>query len=305
MSLVVVGSVAYDGVETPHGRVERMLGGACTYISLAASFFTQVKIVAVVGEDFAGEDVELLAGRGIDLAGLERVPGKTFYWSGVYSADMNDRTTLRTDLNVFAGFEPKLPAAYREQPYLLLGNIQPSLQREVRNQMDGVRLSGGDTMNYWIQDHRDDLVTAIREWDFLLINDSEARLLAGEHVLRRAAEVILAMGPRILVVKRGEFGAILFRREGYFTVPGYLLEQVLDPTGAGDSFAGGFIGYLAEQGADPGQGDIDLKLLRNAVVYGSVMGSFCCERFGVDRFRTLTRAEIDGRFQEFKSITEF
>jgi hypothetical protein len=249
--------------------------------------------------------VDLLAGRGIDLAGLERVPGKTFYWSGVYSADMNDRTTLRTDLNVFAGFQPNLPAPYREQPYLMLGNIQPSLQRDVRRQMDGVRLAGGDTMNYWIQDFRDELLTTIREWDFLLINDSEARLLSGEQVLRRAAEVILAMGPRILVVKRGEFGAVLFGREGYFSVAGYLLDQVFDPTGAGDSFAGGFIGYLAEQGADPKQGGIDPKLLRSAVVYGSVMGSFCCERFGVDRFRTLTRAEIDGRFQEFKSITDF
>jgi sugar/nucleoside kinase (ribokinase family) len=305
MSLVVVGSVAYDGVETPHGRVERMLGGACTYISLAASYFAAVKIVAVVGEDFLQADMDLLAGRGIDLAGLEKAPGNTFYWSGVYSADMNDRTTLRTDLNVFADFQPKLPPHYREQPYLMLGNIQPALQRSVRRQMAGPRLVGGDTMNYWIEGHRDELAGTIREWDFLLINDSEARLLAGEHGLSRAAEIIFGMGPRILVVKRGEHGAVLFWRGGYFSVPGYLLPKVLDPTGAGDCFAGGFIGYLAQQGAGAAPGEIDPKLLRNAVVYGSVMGSFCCENFGVGRFRTLTRAEIDARFHEFKAITSF
>ncbi len=305
MSLVVVGSVAYDGVETPHGRVERMLGGACTYISLAASFFTPVKIVAVVGDDFAEEDAGFLASRGIDLAGLERVPGKTFYWSGVYSADMTDRTTLRTDLNVFADFQPKLPPHYRQQPYLLLGNIQPALQDLVRRQMDGLRLVGGDTMNYWINGFRDELLSTIRNWDFLLINDSEARLLSGEFMLRRAAEVVLRMGPRILVVKRGEYGATLFSGGDCFSVPGYLLERVCDPTGAGDCFAGGFLGYLAEQGFDPRHGPADVQLLRRAVVYGSVLGSFCCEKFGVERFRTLTRAQIDDRFREFKAFTDF
>jgi sugar/nucleoside kinase (ribokinase family) len=305
MSLVVVGSVAYDGVETPHGKVDRMLGGACTYIALAASYFTPVNIVAVVGEDFEQQDFDLLAKRGIDLSGLERVPGKTFFWSGVYSADMNDRTTLRTDLNVFAGFQPKLPAAYKSQPYLLLGNIQPELQRAVRAQMNGVRLAGGDTMNYWINDHRTELLKTIAEWDFLLINDSEARLLAGEHNIRRAAEKILGMGPHTLVVKRGEYGAILFREDAHFMVPGYLLQEVFDPTGAGDSFAGGFIGYLAGQGVNPSHGRIPHHDLRRAVIYGSVMGSFCCEKFGVDRFRTLTRAEIDVRYQEFKDSTEF
>ncbi|HSW49177.1 MAG TPA: PfkB family carbohydrate kinase [Bryobacteraceae bacterium] len=305
MSLVVVGSVAYDGVETPHGRVERMLGGACTYISLAATYFTQVRIVAVVGEDFAREDVDFLSSRGIDLAGLEQVPGKTFHWSGVYSADMNDRTTTRTDLNVFADFQPKLPGHYRNQPYLLLGNIQPQLQAAVRAQMDGVRLAGGDTMNYWIQDFRDDLLRTIREWDFLLINDSEARLLSGESNLRKAAEAILVMGPRILVVKRGEFGAVLFTREGHFSVPGYLLDKVMDPTGAGDCFAGGFAGYLAQEGVEPSGGKAEAAVLRRAVVYGSVMGSFCCEMFGVDRFRTLSRAEIDARFHEFQAVTQF
>src|SRR6266481_536307 len=191
MSLVVVGSVAYDGLETPHGKVDRILGGSCTYISLAASFFTRVRIVVVVGDDFAEADAGFLASRGIDLEGLERVPGKTFFWSGVYSPDMNDRTTLRTDLNVFADFQPKLPAAYRSQPYLLLGNIQPALQRSVRAQMNGLRLAGGDTMNYWIQDFRTELIETIAEWDFLLINDSEARMLSGQHNLKGAAKAIL------------------------------------------------------------------------------------------------------------------
>jgi sugar/nucleoside kinase (ribokinase family) len=305
MALVVVGSVAYDGVETPHGKVERMLGGACTYISLAASYFTQTRIVAVVGDDFAEEDRRFLLSRGIDLAGLEQVPGKTFFWSGVYSADMNDRTTTRTDLNVFAGFDPKLPEDYRREPYLLLGNIQPGLQRGVLGQMAGLRLAGGDTMNYWIQDYREELLQTIRDWDFLLINDSEARMLSGEAVLRRAAEVILGMGPKVLVIKRGEYGAVLFTEQGYFSLPGYLLDRVFDPTGAGDCFAGGFIGYLAGEGADVQQAATDPNALRRAVVYGSVMGSFCCEKFGVERFRTLTRAEIDDRFREFKSITDF
>lgn len=305
MSLVVVGSVAYDGVETPHGKVERMLGGACTYIALAASFFTRAQIVGVVGDDFAQEDVDLLTGRGIDLEGLERVPGKTFYWAGIYSADMNDRTTLATDFNVFADFNPKLPESYRSAPYLLLGNIQPELQRSVRAQMNGVRFVGGDTMNYWIQDYRNELLATIKDWDFLLINDSEARMLAGEHNLRRAAEKIQGMGPHTLVIKRGEYGAILFQGADHFMVPGFLLQDVFDPTGAGDSFAGGFMGYLAEKGVDPRHGDIDHQELRRAVIYGSVMGSFCCEKFGVDRFRSLTRAEIDGRYREFKAFTDF
>ena len=306
MALVVVGSVAYDGVETPHGRVDRMLGGAATYISLAASYFTPVKLVAVVGDDFADEDAALLASRGIDLAGLERVAGgKTFFWSGVYSADMNDRTTLRTDLNVFADFNPKLPASYRSEPYLLLGNIQPALQASVRAQMDGVRLAGGDTMNYWINDFRAELLETLKGWDFLLINDGEARLLSGESNLRRAAAKAQAMGPRTLVVKRGEYGAVLFRGERQFMAPGYLLENVFDPTGAGDCFAGGFMGYLAGRGVAAGGAEIDFAELRRAVIYGSVMGSFCCEQFGVDRFRTLTREDIEARYEEFRSCTAF
>lgn len=305
-SLVVVGSVAYDGVETPHGKIDRMLGGAATYISLAASYFTPVRIVAVVGDDFAQEDVDLLASRKIDLSGMERVPGgKTFFWAGVYSADMNDRTTLRTDLNVFADFNPKLPESYRSEPYLLLGNIQPELQKMVRAQMPGVKLTGGDTMNYWINDFRGQLLETLKEWNFLLINDSEARLLSGEHNLRRAAARIMEMGPHTLVIKRGEYGAILFTRRGHFIAPGYLLEDVFDPTGAGDCFAGGFIGYLAGQGVTPSDGDIDSDALRRAVIYGSVMGSFCCEKFGVERFRSLKRDEIEARYKEFQNCTSF
>lgn len=305
MSIVVVGSVAYDGVQTPHGSVDRMLGGSCTYVALAASFFAPTGIVAVVGEDFEQSDRDLLAGRGIDLQGLEQVPGKTFFWSGVYSADMNDRTTLRTDLNVFAGFNPKLPDGYRHHPYLFLGNIQPALQKRVRAQMNHPRLVGGDTMNYWINGCREELLETLREWDFLLINDSEARLLSGEHNLKRAAEKILAVGPNTLVIKRGEYGAMLFRKDYYFVVPGYLLEEVFDPTGAGDCFAGGFMGYLASCGIDLADSHASRKDLARAVIYGSVMGSFCCECFGVDRFRTLTRSEIDARFQEFRAFTSF
>jgi sugar/nucleoside kinase (ribokinase family) len=282
-----------------------MLGGACTYIALAASFFTKPHIVGVVGDDFAQEDVDLLAGRGIDLEGLERVPGKTFFWAGVYSHDMNERETLTTELNVFAHFQPKLPEAYRSKPYLLLGNIQPSLQRQVLSQMTNLQLAGGDTMNYWISDYRNELLSTIAEWDFLLINDSEAKMLSGENNLRRAAAKVLSMGPETLVIKRGEFGAVLFRKDGHFMAPGYLLEEVFDPTGAGDCFAGGFIGYLASRGVQPGEKKVDPAELRRAVIYGSVMGSFCCEKFGVDRFRTLTRAEIDERYNEFKNSTGF
>ena len=310
MALVVVGSVAYDGVETPHGKVDRMLGGAATYISLAASYFTPVKLVAVVGDDFAAEDEHLLASRGVDLAGLERVAGgKTFFWSGVYSADMNDRTTLRTDLNVFAEFNPTLPDSYRAEPYLALGNIQPALQRGVQAQMAGLKLTSGDTMNYWIDTAREELERTIRGWDVLLINDGEARLLSGETNLRRSAAKILAMGPRYLVIKRGEYGATLFALvQGElrsFLAPGYPLDQVFDPTGAGDCFAGGFAGYLAGRGVIASGDTSDFGEWKRAVIYGSVMGSFCCERFGVDRFRTLTREEIDKRFEEFREATSF
>jgi len=304
MSLLVVGSVAYDGVETPHGKVDRMLGGSATYISLAASFFTKVSLVGIVGEDFDPADEALLEAKGIGIDGLERVPGKTFFWSGVYSDNMNERTTLTTDLNVFADFNPKLPDSYRNVPYAFLGNIHPALQRQVRGQMAAPRFVGGDTMNFWIDGTLGELSQTIKEWDFILINDGEARQLSGEYNLRNAARKILEMGPHTVVIKRGEYGAILFRPEGYFIAPGFLLETVFDPTGAGDSFAGGFMGYLASQGIR----NLDFAThveLRKAMIYGSVMGSFCCEEFGVERLRNLTRDEIDARYKEFKAFTEF
>jgi sugar/nucleoside kinase (ribokinase family) len=303
MSLVVVGSVAYDGVTTPAGNVDRMLGGACTYIALSASYFTDVGIVAVVGDDFAPEDKDFLASRKIDLEGLEHAPGKTFFWSGIYSDDMNDRQTTATDLNVFAEFSPKLPASYRSQPYLMLGNIQPALQKSVLRQMTKPRLAGGDTMNFWINDYRPELLETLKDWNFLLINDSEAKLLSGESNLKRAAQAVRSLGPKILVIKRGEYGATLFYEGGHSNLPGYLLDRLVDPTGAGDCFAGGFIGYLASRGVDM-QSASPLELAK-AVVYGSVMGSFCCEEFGVDRFRTLTRDEIETRFREFQHLTAF
>ena len=301
MSLVVVGSVAYDGIETPYGKADRLLGGSATYISLAASFFGPVKIVAVVGDDFADADVRLLEEHGVDLEGLERAPGKTFYWAGAYSKDWNERTTLTTDLNVFADFNPKLPASYRSSPYLFLGNIQPALQAQVRRQMAGARLVGGDTMNLWIRETPAELAETLRDWHVLLINDSEARMLSGENDLLRAARKILEMGPQTLTIKRGEYGAALFRNDCYFVTPGFLLESVSDPTGAGDSFAGGFMGYLAGCGAEPD----DQAALRRAVVYGSVMGSFCCEQFGVRRLASLSRDEIDARYREFRRFTQF
>lgn len=303
MSLVVVGSVAYDGVTTPAGKVDRMLGGACTYIALSASYFTKTEIVAVVGEDFAQEDTDLLAAHGIGLDGLERVPGKSFFWAGVYSPDMNDRETLTTELNVFATFDPKLSASQKQQPYLMLGNIQPALQKTVRDQMTNLSLVGGDTMNFWINDFRGELLETLKGWNFLLINDSEAKLLSGESNLKKAAAKVRALGPKLLVIKRGEYGATLFHENGFFSVPGYLLHGLKDPTGAGDCFAGGFIGYLASRGVNAETASH--QDLAKAVVYGSVMGSFCCEEFGVDRFRTLTRDDIEARFEEFRQFTAF
>ena len=304
MSLLVVGSVAYDGVETPYGKVERMLGGAGTYISVSASYFTDVKLVGVVGEDFDPADEQILADHHIDLEGLEKVPGKTFFWSGVYSRNMNERKTLVTELNVFADFDPKLPEAYRSTPYAFLGNIHPALQQQVRSQMASPRFVGGDTMDFWIGGASEDLARAIGAWDFILINDSEARELSGEHNLRDAAKKIRRMGPGTVVIKRGEYGAVLFRPEGYFIAPGFLLETVFDPTGAGDSFAGGFMGYLAQQGVTD-LDDASQAHLRKAMIYGSVMGSFCCERFGLERLRTISRDEIEQRYREFKAFTEF
>ena len=303
MRLLVVGSVAFDAVRTPHGSVERMVGGSATYFSVAASYFTQVCVVGVVGDDFEDEHHQVFIERSISTDGLERVPGKTFFWSGEYSADLNDRTTLVTDLNVFASFEPKLPPHYRQTPYLFLGNIDPELQSLVQRQMENPHLIAGDTMNFWIEGKRDKLAETLRTIGVLIINDSEARLLSGEHNLVKAARAIRAMGPPTVVIKRGDNGATLFRDGEIFSAPALPLEEVYDPTGAGDSFAGGFMGYLAAH-LVPGT-ELAPDVLRRAIIFGSVMGSFAVEQFGLDRLRKLSRPAIDERYDEFRRLTRF
>jgi sugar/nucleoside kinase (ribokinase family) len=299
MSLLVVGSVALDSVRTPFGVRERSLGGAATHFSVAASFFTDVGVVAVVGDDFTDNDLEVFRERRINIDNLERVPGgKTFRWTGEYGFDLNTAKTLDTELNVFADFAPKLSDAAKRSPFLFLANIQPALQREVRQQVDA-RFVAMDTMNYWIERTRDELLETIKVVDALIINDAEARELAGEPNLIRAARRILSMGPQMLVVKRGEYGAALISRDSYFATTAYPLESVFDPTGAGDSFAGGFMGYLAQAER------IDLTTLRRAIVYGSVMASFNVEEFSCDRLRRLTPDEIRDRFLQFKEFSHF
>ena len=299
MSLLVVGSVAIDSVRTPFGVRERSLGGAATHFSVAASFFTQVGVVAVVGEDFTAEDEAVFHERKIDTENLQRVPGgKTFRWVGEYGFDLNTAQTLDTELNVFADFRPQLSEAAKRAPFLFLANIQPGLQREVREQVDA-RFVAMDTMNYWIERTREELLQTIAGVDALVINDAEARELAGEPNLIRAARKVLTLGPQMLVVKRGEYGAAFFTRDSYFATPAFPLESVFDPTGAGDSFAGGFMGYLAQ--ADR----IDDATLRRAIIYGSVMASFNVEEFSCDRLRRLTTEEIRARFREFKEFTQF
>ncbi len=304
MSLLVVGSVAYDGIETPHGKVDRVLGGAGSYISLAASPFTDVRLVAVVGDDFDPQDEEILRRHNVDLEGLERAPGKTFYWKGVYLRQMNQRRTLATELNVFADFRPRLPESYRDTPHILLGNIQPDLQSLVLDQVSERHFVAGDTMNYWIERTPEDLASAIRRWDAILVNDEEARQMTEIDNLRHAALAIQAMGPDTAVIKRGEHGASLFGNGECFMAPAYPLEQLVDPTGAGDAFAGGFMGYLASRGGS-GTQEVSKAELRRAMIYGSVMGSFCCERFGVDGLKDLDRERIEERFEEFRAMTEF
>jgi sugar/nucleoside kinase (ribokinase family) len=299
MSLLVVGSVAIDSVRTPFGVRERSLGGAATHFSVAASFFTQVGVVAVVGEDFTAEDEAVFHERKIDTENLQRVPGgKTFRWVGEYGFDLNTAQTLDTELNVFADFRPQLSEAAKRAPFLFLANIQPGLQREVREQVDA-RFVAMDTMNYWIERTREELLQTIAGVDALIINDAEARELAGEPNLIRAARKVLTLGPQMLVVKRGEYGAAFFTSDSYFATPAFPLESVFDPTGAGDSFAGGFMGYLAQ--ADR----IDDATLRRAIIYGSVMASFNVEEFSCDRLRRLTTEDIRTRFREFKEFTQF
>lgn len=301
-AILVVGSVAYDTVETPFGTADRVLGGSASFFSVAASFFVPVRLVAVVGSDFEQEHVDALAARHVDLEGLERVEGKTFFWAGRYSYDLNARETLRTDLNVFESFRPRIPKGYRGSSHVFLGNIHPSLQSEVLDQVERPRLVACDTMNYWIEGTPRELRETLKRVDVLLINDAEARQLSGEWNIVKAARAVRAMGPRVLVMKKGEHGVVMFGAEGAFSAPAYPLEEVFDPTGAGDTFAGGFLGYLASVQRD---GALDEAALRRAVVMGSTLASFCVEAFSLDRLLSLTRAEIDLRFSLFKRLTHF
>jgi sugar/nucleoside kinase (ribokinase family) len=300
MSLLVVGSVAFDAVETPFGKRERMLGGSATHFSLSASFFTHVRIVGVVGGDFTDAEEKVFAAHDIDTSDLERIKdGKTFFWRGRYDYDLNTAHTLETQLNVFADFKPKLSNEARKSRLVFLGNIQPDLQREVREQVTAAEFVALDTMNMWIEIAREPLLEAIKGVNVIIINDAEARQLAEEANLIKAARKILSIGLQALVVKRGEYGAALFTKDNYFAIPAYPLEAVFDPTGAGDTFAGGFIGYLASCK------QIDEAAMRRAMIFGSVMASFNVEEFGTERVRRLTHREINERFRAFKAMTHF
>ena len=299
MSILVVGSVAYDTVETPFGRAEKVLGGSASFFSVAASFFAPVNLVAVVGDDFSEKAMAAFQGRPVDLEGLERTAGKTFHWQGKYSYDLNSRETVCTDLNVFEFFKPRIPDRYRRSEHVFLGNIDPVLQRQVLDQVERPRLVACDTMNFWISGKPEELKRTLAAVDILLINDAEARQLSGEWNVVKAARAIRALGPHTLVIKKGEHGVLMFSEEGSFAAPAYPLEEVFDPTGAGDTFAGGFLGYLA------GSPKIDEAALRRAVIMGSTLASFCVEAFSLDRLLTLSRPEIDARYRLFKQLTHF
>jgi sugar/nucleoside kinase (ribokinase family) len=299
MSILVVGSVAYDTVETPFGRAEKVLGGSASFFSVAASFFAPVNLVAVVGDDFSEKAMAAFQDRPIDLEGLERTAGKTFHWQGKYSYDLNSRETVCTDLNVFEFFKPRIPDRYRRSEHVFLGNIDPVLQRQVLDQVERPQLVACDTMNFWISGKPEELKRTLAAVDILLINDAEARQLSGEWNVVKAARAIRALGPHTLVIKKGEHGVLMFSEEGSFAAPAYPLEEVFDPTGAGDTFAGGFLGYLA------GSPKLDEAALRRAVIMGSTLASFCVEAFSLDRLLTLTRPEIDARYRLFKRLTHF
>lgn len=304
MSILVVGSVAFDTITTPSGRVDDILGGAATYFSLAASYFTDVRMVAVVGDDFTSQHENVLKKRGIDTRGIERAAGKTFRWGGQYLDNLNEAKTDFTELNVFQNFHPHIPKSYLDTQFLFLANIHPVLQSAVRREMSNVRLTGGDTMNYWIRETPQELRETLKGVNVLLINDNETKMLVGEKSLPRAARHVLALGPQALVVKHGEYGATIFFKEGAFGIgkhpfraPALPIEEVKDPTGAGDSFAGGFMGYIASQG------ELNREVLKRALFYGGVMGSFAVEEFGTQRLQELTRNDIDARFQIFRELT--
>jgi sugar/nucleoside kinase (ribokinase family) len=301
LSLTVVGSIAFDSVKSPFGERERMLGGSAVHFALAASFFSEVHVVGPVGDDFGADELAVLEGRGVDTGDIERVEGgETFFWRGHYDYDLNVAHTDDTQLNVFGDFEPKLSDASRSAEMLFLANIQPDLQRQVRAQCKGARFAALDSMNLWIDTARDSLVGALGEVDCAIVNDAEIRMLTEEANLARATRAVMDMGPRAVVAKQGEYGAALFTESGFFALPGYPLEDVRDPTGAGDSFAGGFLGYLDGQ-----DGDLDDAALRQAMGYGTVLASFNVEEFGTERVARLTRDEIDERFEALRSMTSF
>ena len=298
MSLVVVGSIAFDAVKTPFGERERTLGGSAVHFSLAASFFGDVRVVGPVGDDFGEAEYAVLRERGVNTDDIEHVEGgRTFFWRGEYEWNLNIRHTLDTQLNVFGGFQPKLSEASKQADVLFLANIQPDLQREVREQCRGAKLAGLDSMNLWIETARESLVRTIGSVDMVLMNDDEIRMLTKQPTMLGAARAVMDMGPRVLVIKQGEYGAALFTEQGFFSLPAYPLETVLDPTGAGDAFAGGFLGFL-DTCDETGEGS-----LRRAMTYGSVLASFWVEDFGCERVRTLTREEIDERYADFRRMT--
>lgn len=299
MSILVVGSVALDTVETPFGRAERVLGGSANYFAAAASLFGGVKVVGVIGDDYPTADLDFLAERGVDFSGVVRAPGESFSWSGQYSFDLNHRDTLETRLGVFADFQPEIPEAFRRSRFVFLGNIDPVLQLRVLDQVEDPAMVACDTMNFWIEGRRGPLLEVLGRVDVVFMNDAEARQLSGEHNLLRAARWIQGLGARYVVLKKGEHGAILYGPDWLFFAPGYPLEEVFDPTGAGDAFAGGFLGSLVAEAA------VDRNALRRAVVYGSAAGSYAVESFSVDRFRGLDALDLMQRVREFQEMTAF
>lgn len=302
MSLVIVGTVAFDAIETPFGKSDKIVGGAATYAGLAASYlFPDVKLISVIGEDFGEENLNILRSRNISTEGVEVIPGgKSFFWAGKYHNDMNSRDTLITELNVLADFDPKIPASYQDCEYLLLGNLTPAVQLATLERLENKpKLVVLDTMNFWMDVAMEGLLTVLKKVDVLTINDAEARQLSGEYSLVKAAEKILQMGPKYLIVKKGEHGALLFGEGQVFSAPALPLADVFDPTGAGDSFAGGFIGYLAKLQS------INFTNMKNALIFGSALASFCVEKFGTEKIQNLTEAEIAGRIQQFVQLAKF
>lgn len=299
MSVLVVGTVAFDSIETPSGSAERILGGSASYFALGASFFAPVRIVGVIGRDFPQDYIDIFNHRNIDIEGLERAQGETFHWRGRYHEDINLRDTIELHLNVLAGFDPKLPERYRDAEYVFLGNIDPLMQMKVLDQLRHMKLVVCDTMDHWIRESRENLMKVLRRIEILVINDSEARLLSGYDNIVKAARAVLKMGPKMVLIKRGEYGVLQFSDSSMFATPAYPLEEVFDPTGAGDSFAGGLMGHLARSG-DQSQGG-----LRRAIVYGSVVASFTVEDFGVKRLTDASLTDIEERYRRFVELTDF